>query len=277
MGNLLSKKLHVVRAGGKTEPAAVRDLPLAIEVSSATLQYPVGALIKGSIKTNIFRLLGAKDNAPPPTFIDAISNLDLTIAFGERVAIIGRNGSGKSTLLRALGGIYPLKTGSVRVTGQIGTLLDVQLGFELESTGRENIYYRGMAMGYSPKQLREVEKEIIAFADLGRFIDLPMRTYSTGMYVRLGFAVSTQFQPDILLIDEIFGAGDAAFAARAVNRMNNIVDRAGILVMVSHDMELVSRICNRAIWLSNGTIVEDGPPDQVVTNYLRAASEDFAI
>src|SRR5690606_8718568 len=119
-----------------------------------------------------------------------------SITEGERVGIIGRNGSGKSTLLRMLAGAYPATRGSIHIEGEIGTLLDIALGFEVEATGRENIYNRGLALGYSPKKIRKVESQIIEFADLGNFIDLPMRTYSAGMYVRLGFAVSTQFVPD---------------------------------------------------------------------------------
>jgi lipopolysaccharide transport system ATP-binding protein len=192
----------------------------------------------------------------------------MTISHGERVGIIGRNGSGKSTLLRTLAGVYPIKCGTTRVLGRIGTLLDIGLGFESESTGRENIYYRGMAMGFSRKKLSKVEKEIIDFAGLGHFIDLPMRTYSAGMYVRLGFAISTQFAPDVLLIDEIFGAGDAAFSEKAVKRMMDIVKRAGIVVLVTHDLSLVERLCTRVIWLDQGCVRRDGPPSVVIPQFL---------
>src|SRR5262249_46980558 len=148
-----------------------------------------------------------------------------------------------------------------------GTLLDIVLGFESESTGRENIYYRGMAMGYSRKEIAEAEAEIVAFADLGDFIDLPMRTYSSGMYVRLGFAVSTQFQPDVLLIDEVFGAGDASFAERALGRMKRIVDTAGIVVLASHDMGLIQSACTRVLWIDAGQLRRDGPPAVVVQQF----------
>lgn len=200
-------------------------------------------------------------------YVSAMSNLDLTITVGERVGIVGSNGSGKSTLLRAMAGVYPLAKGSITVIGQIGTLLDIGLGFELESTGRENIYYRGMAMGYSRKELTEAEDEIIAFTDLGDFIDLPMRTYSSGMYVRLGFAVSTQFQPDVLLIDEVFGAGDAAFAEKAVQRMKRVVEQAGIVVMASHDMSLIQAACTRVLWIDRGVLRRDGPPGVVIPQF----------
>lgn len=240
---------------------------VAIEIQSASLQYPIGPLAKGSIKAALFGLFGKKERAASIEFVDAITNLDLSIRLGERVALIGSNGSGKSTLLRALAGVYPLKQGAITVVGQIGTLLDIGLGFEPESTGRENIYYRGMAMGYSRKELAAAESEIVAFAALGDFIDLPMRTYSAGMYVRLGFAVSTHFRPDVLLIDEVFGAGDAAFAEKALGRMMAIVESAGIVVLATHDMSLVEKMCTRVIWINRGVVVRDGPPAAVVPQF----------
>jgi len=242
---------------------------LAIEVTEARLSYPLGAYARGSLKSAVFSVFGHKDRTPKAEFVEAIRGLNIRVVAGERVALIGHNGSGKSTLLRALAGIYPLAAGEIKVVGRIGTLLDIGLGFETESTGRENIYFRGMTLGYSRKQLRAAEKEIVDFADLGEFIDLPMRTYSSGMYVRLGFAVSTQFSPDILLVDEVFGAGDASFGKRAVDRMLNIVNNAGIFVIATHDMSLVELVCQRVLWLNRGQIVRDGPPSLVLPEYHR--------
>jgi lipopolysaccharide transport system ATP-binding protein len=240
---------------------------VAIDIRNATLQYPIGPYVRGSIKANLFSLFGRREAVPRPKFVDALTNLDLSMRVGERVGIIGSNGSGKSTLLRAIAGIYPLKSGVISVAGQIGTLLDIGLGFESESTGRENIYYRGMAMGYSRRDIAAAEAEIVAFAGLGDFIDLPMRTYSSGMYVRLGFAVSTQFRPDVLLIDEVFGAGDAAFAHRALQRMLTIVQSAGIVVLATHDIGLIERLCTRVLWLNRGVVVRDGHPSSVLPQF----------
>lgn len=240
---------------------------LTIEIAGASLQYPIGPLVRGSLKSAIFSLLGQGEKKPVAEYVDALRDFDLTISVGERIGIIGSNGSGKSTLLRAMAGVYPLAKGSITVVGQIGTLLDIGLGFEEESTGRENIYYRGMAMGYSRKEIQAAEAEIVEFTGLGDFIDLPMRTYSSGMYVRLGFAVSTQFQPDVLLIDEVFGAGDAAFAEKALQRMKRVVDAAGIVVLASHDMGLISSACTRVLWLDRGQIRRDGPPSVVVPQF----------
>lgn len=253
-----------------TKTTVSRNLAsLAIEVTEARLSYPLGAYARGSLKSAVLSVFGHKDRTPKAEFVEAIRGLNIRVVAGERVALIGHNGSGKSTLLRALAGIYPLAAGEIKVVGRIGTLLDIGLGFETESTGRENIYFRGMTLGYSRKQLRAVEKEIVDFADLGEFIDLPMRTYSSGMYVRLGFAVSTQFSPDILLVDEVFGAGDASFSKRAVDRMLNIVNNAGIFVIATHDMSLVELACQRVLWLNRGQIVRDGPPSLVLPEYHR--------
>lgn len=268
IGKHRSEDLRLVSAN-EDRPSAPSNWQLAIRVDNVSLHYPIGPLVKGSLKSAVFGLFGHRDRVPKPEFVDAIRGLSFNIGHGERVALIGHNGSGKSTLLRALAGIYPLKSGEIQVFGQLGTLLDIALGFEVEATGRENIYYRGMAMGISPRRIREAEKEIVEFADLGQFIDLPMRTYSAGMYVRLGFAVSTHFFPDILLIDEVFGAGDASFAQRAVKRMTSIVQQTGIVVIATHDMELIQRICSRVIWLDHGAVMRDGSPSAVIPAYLQ--------
>lgn len=269
---LRSEDLRVITSDADADDAGQSiALPdrrnIAIDVRGAALQYPIGPYVRGSLKASLFGLFGKKEAKPPPAFVDAIRDLDLSIRIGERVGIIGSNGSGKSTLLRALAGIYPLKSGDITVAGQIGTLLDIGLGFESESTGRENIYYRGMAMGFSRKHIASAEAAIVDFAGLGDFIDLPMRTYSSGMYVRLGFAVSTQFLPEVLLVDEVFGAGDAAFADKAVQRMMRVVDNAGIVVLATHDLGLVERLCTRVLWLNRGVIVRDGLPSVVVPQF----------
>ncbi|RYG99127.1 MAG: ABC transporter ATP-binding protein [Alphaproteobacteria bacterium] len=270
-GQIRRDGLRVVSSGTQQNPDNSRPAPqdLAIQVSGAQLDYPLGAFARGSIKSSLLSLLGQGAKERRPVHVTALRGLDFRIAFGERVGLIGHNGSGKSSLLRVLAGVYPLAAGDVTVTGRIGTLLDIGLGFETESTGRENIYFRGLAMGVSRARMAEVEEEIVRFADLGEFIDMPMRTYSAGMYVRLGFAISTQFAPDILLVDEVFGAGDATFAKRALQRMTKIVENSGIFVMATHDLPLVEKICTRVIWMEHGQVFRDGPPSVVVPEYLR--------
>ncbi len=249
-------------------PAVPGNETLAIDVKGASLHYPFGSFNRASLKTTLLSLFGHKDRGPKATYVDAVRNIDLQIRNGERVALIGHNGSGKSTLLRALAGIYPLASGEISVMGRIETLLELGLGFELEATGRENIYYRGMTMGYSRAQIRKFEAEVVEFAGLGDFIDLPMRTYSAGMYVRLGFAISTQILPDILLVDEVFGAGDASFSKRARERMMGIVKHAGIFVIATHDVNLIKQICSRVVWLDRGEIARDGAPEHVLPDYM---------
>jgi len=269
-GQLRAEDLRVVSSDAESEARdIVRRDPqsCAIEIQNVTLRYPVGPFVRGSLKSGLMRVFGHREENKAIEYVDALRGLDLTITLGERVGIVGRNGSGKSTMLRMLAGIYPVKTGLVRVVGQIGTLLDIGLGFEPESTGRENIYYRGIAMGHSPARLKEVEQEIIDFADIGQFIDLPMRTYSAGMQVRLGFAISTQLSPDVLLIDEIFGAGDALFQERAYGRIMEVVHHAGIVVLATHDVPLVEKLCTRVIWLDSGQVIRDGPTAAVMPQF----------
>ncbi len=271
LGVKRKSELRIVRAGAgaPTDAADADRSNLAVSAQDAVLRYPIGAYARASLKSAILSLVGHRDAAPKRTYVDAIRGINLHITTGERVALIGANGSGKSSLLRALAGIYPLASGSLTVVGRIGALLDIGLGFEPEATGRENIYYRGMAMGYSRKDLRAVESEIVRFADLGEFIDMPMRIYSAGMFVRLGFSISTQFTPDILLVDEAFGAGDATFAQRALTRIMRIVNESGIFVIATHDLPFVEHACQRAIWLQNGLIRLDGAPGVVLPEYQR--------
>lgn len=268
----LREALRVVSETVKQVEASAEPAVLAIEVKNARLEYPLGSFSRGSLKSALLALFGQGEKKPKPIMVRALKDIDCQISFGERVALIGHNGSGKSSLLRVLAGIYPLAAGDVTVTGQVGTLLDIGLGFESEATGRENIYYRGMTMGISRARMKEVEDEIVAFAGLGDFIDMPMRTYSAGMCVRLGFAISTQFTPDILLVDEVFGAGDASFAKRALERMTSIVANSGIFVIATHDIALVEKICTRVLWMNQGEIYRDGPPSTVLPEYLRHMS-----
>lgn len=241
-----------------------------IIIRRAQLDYPL-LRDQSSLKSAVFGALGFRTGPKiERKVVHAVNGLSLTINRGERVGFIGHNGAGKSTLLRTIAGIYPVTSGVIEVTGRLQGLFDLGTGFEVEATGRDNIMYRGLSMGFSPRQIREREEEIIAFADLGEFIDLPMRTYSAGMYVRLGFAVSTYLDGDILLIDEIFGAGDANFQERAIARMRDLIDRAGILVMVSHDLTMMTSLCTRIIWLAGGQMVLDGEPREVAEAYLRS-------
>lgn len=255
---------------GQTEPTTGPQLRLR----SVNLKYPLGPLMRRSIKSELFSLFGAAgEQKHNVDYVEALKSISFSVGDGERVAIIGQNGSGKSTLLRALAGVLPINRGEIRVRGRVQGLFDIGLGFEPEATGRENILYRGLVMGLSPAEVAAREEEIIKFADIGEFIDLPVRTYSAGMGVRLAFAISTYLQGDILLLDEMLGAGDAAFQAKAHARMMSLVDSARILILVTHDMGTAELICPRTIWLRAGEIVMDGPSSEVIKAYLADSAE----
>lgn len=255
------------------EGSGERTSATQISVVNATLDYPLGPLTRASLKSHLFGLFGGRErNVAEVEYVRALDGISFDVCYGERLGVIGKNGSGKSTLLRALAGVFPLASGEIHIHGVVQGMFDIGLGFEHEATGRENILYRGLIMGLSPAEVRAREEEIVAFAEIGHFIDLPVRTYSSGMAVRLAFAISTYLQGDILLLDEMLGAGDAGFQARAAARMQSIVQSAGALVLVSHDMSVIQSVCTRVIWLDSGKIVASGEPQAVVAQYLAAAA-----
>jgi ABC-type polysaccharide/polyol phosphate transport system ATPase subunit len=198
----------------------------------------------------------------------AVKDVSLDIKAGDRLGIVGHNGAGKSTLLKALCRVYESSDGTIAVKGRIAPLLEIGAGFHPEFTGRENIYLNGSILGYSKQQIRDIEPEVIAFAELEEFIDTPVKYYSTGMYMRLAFSLATAMHPDILVLDEVFAGGDASFMAKARARMQDLIDRANILIMVSHDHLLVKSLCNRVVWMDHGRLVADGPPESVIDQYL---------
>ena len=243
-----------------------------IHIRDATLLYPSSPYNALTLKEEVFKRFRL---GPPSRLvydIQALKHVNLEIHEGERVGIIGRNGAGKSTLLKAIAGLYPLQAGTIETQGKIRAMFDLSLGFEFEATGRENITYRSLLLGESPKSIREKEQHIIEFAELGDFIDFPIKTYSAGMLVRLAFAISTTVSGEILLLDEILGAGDAAFQVKARRRMEEMISQAKIIVLVSHDMSSIRRICTRAIHLHNGEVVADGKADDVTQAYLDSVS-----
>jgi ABC-type polysaccharide/polyol phosphate transport system ATPase subunit len=198
----------------------------------------------------------------------AVNDFSTRIVSGDRVGIIGHNGAGKSTLLKALCRIYEPSSGRIVVNGRIAPLLEIGAGFHPEFTGRENLYLNGAILGYPKHVIKNIEAEVIAFAELEEFIDTPVKYYSTGMYTRLAFSLATAMHPDILVLDEIFAGGDASFLGKAKARMHELINRASIMIMVSHDDLLVRSLCNRVIWLDHGKVVADGKPDEVLDRYL---------
>lgn len=202
------------------------------------------------------------------TVIRSLDNIDLQIAPLERVGIIGHNGSGKSTLLRVLGKVYAPSSGEIKIDGKIGSLIDISLGIDGEATGIENIYLRAALLGVPKKQVDRDLQFLIEFTELGDFINMPVRTYSTGMHLRLAFAVSTMISPEILLMDEWLSVGDNNFQARAEERLNKLIQRTNILVIASHSRALIERCCTRVIWLEHGKIKMDGVPSEICPLYF---------
>jgi lipopolysaccharide transport system ATP-binding protein len=237
-----------------------------IEADGLSIEFPLYHMSARSLKK---RLLGRaairlKEDASHRIVVAALRDLTFTIRPGERVALVGGNGAGKTTLLRTLAGIYEPVAGRLEVAGSVGSLIDPAAGMDPEATGRENITLRGLFLGLSDTECAQLAEEAGQFSGLGEFLDVPIRTYSAGMSVRLSFAAATLMNPQILLMDEWFLAGDADFIARATERLETLVTGAEILVLATHDMNIVRKWCTRAIRLEGGRIVADGPVDEVV-------------
>jgi ABC-type polysaccharide/polyol phosphate transport system ATPase subunit len=206
-------------------------------------------------------------SANPVMEVRALREVSLSFRDGDRIGIIGGNGAGKSTLLRLLAGIYSPTQGRRRVVGRISSLFELSLGFEMEASGRQNIIYRGYLQGETPRSIREKMQEIADFCELGRFLDIPVRFYSAGMQVRLAFSIATTLHPEILLVDEVLSAGDLAFQAKARQRMRDMMSRAKIMVVVSHDLETLASVCDTGVWLDRGRVRLTGPMRTVIDAY----------
>ena len=198
----------------------------------------------------------------------ALDDVSLEIKYGETVGLIGPNGAGKSTLLKMVAGIIKPTVGEVEVNGRVGALLELGAGFHPDLTGRENIYLNGSILGLSRAEIRDKIDKIIAFAELERFIDAPVRHYSSGMYVRLGFSVAVHTEPEILLVDEVLAVGDAAFQRKCMDKIDEMRGAGVTILFVSHSAELVRKICKRAVWLDEGRCVADGAAESVAARYL---------
>ena len=199
--------------------------------------------------------------------VRALHDVSLTIEPGEAVGLVGRNGSGKSTLLRLVSGIIKATSGRIEAGGRIASLLELGAGFHPDFTGRENVFLNGSIHGLSRATVREAMDEIVAFAELEKFIDLPVRTYSSGMYMRLGFSVAAHIRSDVLLLDEVFAVGDEQFQRKCFGKIAEFKNRGGTIVFVSHDAAAVERLCDRAVLLRNGRVEFDGPTHDAIVRY----------
>ena len=243
-----------------------------IEMEDVHLEYPVRENHGVSLKEVLVHGLFRHKQRPGPKYVNALRGVSVRIGDGERVAIIGRNGAGKSTLLRTMGGVYPATAGECRIEGRVCALFDIYAGFEWEATGWENLYYRCYLQGETPASIQAKSRDIVEFTELGEFMALPLRCYSTGMIMRLAFAIATSCEPEVLLIDEVFSAGDLAFHHKAQARMEDLMQRASIVVMVGHDLPLLARVCHRALWIEQGLLHRDGDVHEVVAAYTQQAS-----
>ena len=238
-----------------------------IELDHVDLEFHVGAERHTTLQSAVWR--GLRRQRTEARTVTALKDLSLTIKSGERVGIIGHNGAGKSTLLKVLAGIYPPQRGRVSIDGHVCPLFEFVTGFEMEATGWENIRTRALLLGMSPKEIDQKIGGIAAFSNLGEFLDIPVRHYSSGMFVRLAFATSTAVDPQILLLDEVMAAGDAAFIESAKQRMNELMLRASIVVFASHSLDVLPSFCDRTILLKQGQIVADGPTAEVIQFYAK--------
>jgi ABC-type polysaccharide/polyol phosphate transport system ATPase subunit len=237
-----------------------------IELQDVGLLFHVRRL--GRISFKEYLLQGLFRPSKKSSFeVQALEHIDLTINEGDRLGIIGHNGAGKSTLLKLLAGIYPPTCGQRKVHGQISSLFDLALGFELEASGWDNIKYRGYLQGETPKTIRPKMQPIAEFSELGDFLDMPVRYYSAGMLVRLAFSIATAIEPEILIIDEVLSAGDNAFQHKARERMRSLISTARSVVVVSHDLESLSLLCERVLWLDHGRMKMLGPTNEVIQAY----------
>ncbi|RLK60035.1 ABC transporter ATP-binding protein [Actinokineospora cianjurensis] len=241
---------------------------VSIDVRNACVDFPIFDAKTRSLKKAVLGKVGGKigTEARVP-IIEALQDINLGLRDGDRVALIGHNGAGKSTLLRLLSGIYEPTRGTSEIHGKIAPVFDLAVGMDPEISGLENILIRGLFLGMTRKQMQDRVEDISQFTELGDYLHLPLRTYSTGMRVRLALGVVTSIDPEILLLDEGIGAVDAAFMAKARDRLVDLVRRSGMLVFASHSDELLFELCNTAIWMDEGRIKMHGDLREVLTAY----------
>ena len=236
-----------------------------IELDDVSLHFHVRCQQRPSIKDMLLKRTSSGRNEKRT--VKALEHVSLSVAVGERVGIVGHNGAGKSTLLRLLAGIYPPTSGRRHVAGRVSSLFDISLGFEPEADGWDNIRFRSYLQGETPHSVRDRLQSIADFSELGEFLEMPVRHYSSGMRVRLAFSVATAIEPEILIVDEVLSAGDCSFQAKARQRMKALISHAQAVVLVSHDLDSLSELCTRIIWLEHGKVRQMGDAKEVLDAY----------
>ena len=249
---------------------------VSIDTYNACVDFPIFDAKSRSLKKAVMSSAGGKigKNASNTVVVEALKDINLHLREGDRVGLVGHNGAGKSTLLRLLSGIYEPTRGVADVRGRVAPVFDLGVGMDPEISGYENIIIRGLFLGQSRKQMKAKMDEIAEFSELGEYLSMPLRTYSTGMRIRLALGVVTSIEPEILLLDEGLGAVDAAFMAKARSRLQELVKRSGILVFASHSNDFLAQLCDTAIWVDHGTLHQVGTVDDIVEAYEGKGAAD---
>ena len=237
-----------------------------IDLENVSLTFKVRQKGRVPLKEFLVRQMFRR-SVNPYLEVRALQDVNLRLGNGERIGIIGHNGAGKSTMLKVLAGIYPPTAGNRLVEGRISSLFDIALGFEVDANGWENIAYRGYLQGETPRTLKSKIQPIADFTELGDFLNMPVRYYSAGMIVRLAFSIATSIEPEILLVDEVLSVGDMAFQQKARQRIHEMIAKAELIVVVSHDLESLAKLCNQAIWMDHGRIRQMGPVQEIIAAY----------
>jgi homopolymeric O-antigen transport system ATP-binding protein len=241
---------------------------VSIDVWNASVDFPIFDAKTRSLKKRVLGKVGGKIGTESKVpIIEALHDVTLSIKDGDRIGLVGHNGAGKSTLLRLLSGIYEPTRGSARISGKVAPVFDLGVGMDQEISGYENIMIRGLYLGMSRRQMQKRVDDIAEFTELGDYLSMPLRTYSTGMRVRLALGVVTSIDPEILLLDEGIGAVDAAFLNKARDRLKDLVKRSGLLVFASHSDEMLFELCDSAIWMDEGGVKQQGSLREVLTGY----------
>ncbi|MGL6094901.1 MAG: ABC transporter ATP-binding protein, partial [Fimbriiglobus sp.] len=240
-------------------------------LTDASVTFTIRQERRTSLKEYLVRGLFLPSRNPVVS-VHALSQINLSCQDGDRVGIIGHNGAGKSTMLKLLAGVYPPTSGTRVVEGRICSLFDIALGFEGDANGWDNIKYRAYLQGETPRTLKSKIDGIAEFSELGEFLNVPVRYYSAGMMIRLAFSIATAIEPEVLLIDEVLSVGDLAFQQKAQKRMREMMVKARLMVVVSHDLASVEAICNRVLWMKHGSVIRDGNPKDVTLEYVESTT-----
>ncbi|MDP1583801.1 MAG: ABC transporter ATP-binding protein [Bradyrhizobium sp.] len=243
----------------------------SISLQDVSVEFPVRTPDAHSLQLRLWSAIGGRlATQAKGVSVRALSKINLTLSGGDRIGLVGNNGAGKTTLLRVLAGSYPPTSGTVRRVGRIVALTDISLGMDPEATGLENIVFRLVFLGHTFAEARKLSPEIEEFSELGEYLRMPVHTYSSGMYLRLAFSISTAVNSEILVMDEMISAGDAHFIAKAQLRLTELLKRVSIIVLATHDAAVMKGFCNRLVWLDRGEIRGIGGFDEIYPSYIAA-------